>query len=229
MTSKRDRTKQEILTVLEEELGGEVRDAGGLAVRRIFERIASTESYTTVSSLMSDLEAEGKIIRDMPSLKRTTRVALAGRGFAPPVKDLKVVLEQFSRTMVDGLEGTVNRMIDAHVEIRLQQERAEIQAEADAELRAENERLQAEVERLKGAVQEARQEPMRLRSQLDQAEADRESLEDRLKVAEHNAEVWRQNAMGRPRFREAMSALRDRLDDDERKQLDRLMRSLPEG
>lgn len=224
--TKRERVQDEIILVLEE-LGGEVREGSGLAVRKIFERMATTKSYTEVSSLMSDLEAEGKIIRDMPSLKRTTRVALAGRGFAPPVKDIKVVLEQFSRTLAEDLEGTVNHLVDAHVAAKLEEQRSKMTAEANGELQAENDKLRKTVEKLRERVKENEAEPMRLRGELDQAEAEIESLRERLRVAEHNVEVWKQNAIGRPAFREAMAAFKDKLRDDDRRALERMMRELP--
>ena len=226
--TKYERVHDEVLLVLEE-LGGEVRDSSGLAVRKIFERMATTSTYTDVSSIMKDLEEEGLIIRDQPSLKRTTRVALADRGFAPPVKDVKVVLEQFSRSLAEDLEGTVNRLVDAHVQTELAKREDEVSAQMNAELEKRNKQLQEQVGELREKVKRAQEKPASLQAKNDQLEQEVADLRERLRIAEHNAEVWKQNAMGKPRFREAMAAFKDKLPPEQKRQLERMMREVPSG
>lgn len=218
--------KEEIILILEE-LGGEVVDRDGQAVRQIFKRVASTGTYSSVSTAVGELEQAGLVVRDQPNLKRTTRVALNGPGVRPGRKSLEVVMEKVSRTLADAVRADLQLVIDAHVAAGMQE-----QGTDPAKLEETEHKLamaQAEVGDLRLKLRDAEAEPTRLRGQLDQVRQELEETREQLRIAQHNTEVWRRNAMGKPKVREMLTTFRDHLDDDSRRELDRLMRELPGG
>lgn len=209
--------QDEILAILEE-LGGEVVDPKGRASRKIFDRVASTGIYSTVGAALRQLEEQGLIVRDMPTLKSTTRIALNREGTRPGMQSMEVVLERFSRSMADQLSDTVHALIETHVAYSLEQA-GSTQAEVDL-LKEQLALKGVEIRDLKRQLREESATPARLRAQVDQLRSELEEECEARRIAEHNAQVWKNNALRKPA---------DHLDPEERRALDRLMRELPRG
>lgn len=209
--------KDEILTVLRE-LGGEVVDPGGLATRRIAERLASTASYTSVSTVLGQLERDGVVVRDQPNLKRTTRIALAGPGVRPGRKGATVLAERASRAMAAELERALGDVLDGL-------EQAHQAALEAAEERARTHALASE--RARRERDQAREEARVQRAAREAAETEVAELRERAQIAEHNAEVWRRQALERPRVRELLATVSSQLPAETRRELEQLMRTLP--
>lgn len=204
------------------DLGGEILDTNGLATRRLHEMLGdhAPSRQATLSSLLSELERNGEIVRDQPNLKRTTRIAVNRPGIRPGRKSLEVIVEQAGRYMAAQIEHDVQAAIDAHVS-----------AAQDGV-----EQLEDEVRRLKRHSAQLRQQRDEARRQRDElrrrVETDADTmnlLRERLAVAERNIETWRRNALGRPNVRAAITTIREELDPGLRSQLDELMRELPTG
>lgn len=221
-----ERLKDEILTILNE-LGGEVLDDDGKAVRKIFERVASTGTYSSVSTAIGELDKAGVVVRDMPNLKRTTRIAINGPGVRPGRKNLDVVMEQVSRLMADTLRVELQQVVDAHVAAGLDEQGVDPDQMAD--LREKLAMAEARIGDLKLALREAQQAPAQLRAQLDQARQELAEKTEKLTNTERSLESWKRNALGRPVVREMLAEVKDRLDPKVRAELERLMRELPSG
>lgn len=224
--ARSSKLKEEILTVIEE-LGGEVIDTDGFAARRVFERVASTGTYTAVSTALGELDKAGAIVRDMPNMKRTTRIALADRGFAPARKSLSVVSQELASSIAGEMETMVERVIEAEVQGRVAEyecERCEA-AERDAELA----RQEAKALRSENATLRANNVNTSLKAQVDQLKAELADERERIRTLERSVESWKQNAMGRPVVREMLAEVKDQLDPKTRAELEKLMRELPSG
>lgn len=218
--------REAILQALED-LGGEVTCSSGKAVRKIFNELPAQyqKDYTKVSSEMARLEDDGLVYRDMPALKSTTRVALVKPGVRPGRKNIKVVMEKASRGMAQMLEHELQNAIDAHVAMA----RAQFEAEQAPECDHEDElaQLRNQVKALKGQLRDAQNAPAALQAQLDQQRTENEELREQLRIANHNVDVWRRQALGKPNVREMLTTVRDTLDPKQRQLLEGLMRELP--
>lgn len=212
------RVHDEILLVLEE-LGGEVTDKDGRATRLIFQRMSTTSSFTTVSTAIKRLEERGKIVRDQPTLKSTTRVALARPGVRPGRKSLPVAMEQLSRTMAENVEATVRDVIEAERDAI----RAEIEAEDREVIDLRVEELRNEIAGFRSQLQDRDNEIVALRASLDQVRRERDDALEARRIAEHNAEVWKRKRTAVP---ELMEQIRDRLSAGERRDLENMMREM---
>lgn len=209
--------KDEILLVLRD-LGGEVVSPEGLATRRIAERLASTASYTSVSNAVGQLERAGLLVRDQPNLKRCTRIALAGPGVRPGRKSAQVLAEQASRALAAELEGALSGVLDgleqAHqVAVEAREERLRVLALERDQARRERDEARSERDAALYAYRAVEEELAEAREQAQ--------------IAEHNAEVWRRQALERPRVRELLGAVRDQLEPTQRRELEQLMKTLP--
>lgn len=205
------RVHDEVLIILEE-LGGEVVEPGGAATRLIFERVSCTTNFATVSTAIGDLEKRGLLVRDQPSLKRTTRIALARDGVRPGRKALPVAMEHLSRSMSEAVEATVRDVIEA--------ERQAIHAEFEAQDRAAESN---EIANLRSQLQDRTNEVTVLRASLDQVRKERDDALEAQRIAEHNADVWRSKRLRAP---ELMEQIRDRLSPEERRDLERMMKEM---
>lgn len=204
------------------DLGGEIIDTNGLATRRLHEMLGANapSRQATLSSLLSELERDGEIVRDQPNLKRTTRIAINRPGIRPGRKSLEVIVEQAGRFMAAQIEHDVQATIDAHV----------IAAQDGVEqLEDEVRRLKRHATQLKRQRDEARRERDARRREVETLRDNEQLLRERLRIAEQNGETWRRNALGRRSVRETLTTVREELDPGLRSQLDELMRELPTG
>lgn len=227
--SKRGEVRDEFLKILLEEFGGEVFDPGGGVIRKIYDRMATSTSYVAVSGMISTLDRQGLVIRDMPSMKRTTRIALPEYSSHPPRKALSVVLQETSQTMVSSIEDQVSALIDAEAQ-RLASEVADDRLQAELGLREEEiDRLNADLAAARSEIASLRRDSgnAALQAQIDQLKQELAEEREQRRIAENNAEVWRRNAMGKPKVKEMMAAIKDRLDPAQRKQLESLMTEVP--
>lgn len=209
--------KDEIVVVLRE-LGGEVVSPDGLATRRVAERVASTGSFTAVSTALGQLERDGVVVRDQPNLKRTTRIALAGPGVRPGRKGAAVLAERASRVLARELEDALGSVLDGL-------EQAHQAALEAAEERACTHALASE--RARRERDQAREEARVQRAAREAAETEVAELRERAQIAEHNAQVWRRQALERPRVRELLATVSSQLPAETRRELEQLMRTLP--
>lgn len=218
--------KDEVLAVLEE-LGGEVTDPDGYAVRRVFERIASTANFTAVSGAVGELDKAGLVVRDMPTLKTTTRIALNRPGVRPGRKALVVVMEQVSRLMAATLETELQTVIDAHVEAGMMENGVHPDDVADLRdrLAAAEQRVRAQ----SASIAELRAEPARLRERLAEVEAALAEEREARANAERALESWKRKALGKAAVRETLIEIRDLVDPAAVAEIDRIMRELPRG
>ena len=209
--------KDEIVAVLRE-LGGEVVSPEGLATRQVAERVASTGSFTAVSTALGQLERDGIVERDQPQLKRTTRIALAGPGVRPGRKGAAVLAERASRVLARELESELDGVLDG------------LEQAHQAALEAAEERARAHAlasERTRRERDEAREEARVQHAAREAAETEVAELREELQIARHNAGVWQRQALERPRVRELLSTVSDQLTSESRRDLEQLMRSLP--
>lgn len=224
--------KHEILTVLEE-MGGEVVDPDGFAARKIYERCShaqeGTYGYSMFSGLTAELEDEGKLYRDQPSLKRTTRIALVKPGVRPAYKDIRVVMEKASRGIAETVESTISTMLDAHVAAAVEEQRPAIRAEAEAEFKDLIDEKDREIARLQARLRDAIAEPATLREQVRVLKQQHEEKDEQLRISRHNEQEWRRRA-SRARteaVKEVEHKVRDLLRPEQKRQLEGLMREVP--
>lgn len=206
--------RDEVLLILEQEYGGEVRDPQGLAARKLFERCATTSSAGVVSTTLKQLDDEGVIVRDMPNMKRCTRIAMNDGRFEPGRKSLAVVSQYLAKTMADTFEQQVQHVVDAQSEARAQ-ELANEQVEA---IQQELDLQKQEVKALRSKLASA-EAP--LQAKIDQLEQELTEVREQLRIAEHNAEVWKRKTR---QVNDRIDSIRDRLSPDERRAIDRMMR-----
>jgi len=226
------RISQEIILILEENFGGELTDPQGGVTRRIFDLMASTKTFTSVSSTVGQMDEEGLIVRDMPNLKRTTRIALnCGKfegQFRPGRKSVQVITEQASRSLASLLENNVQEAIDAHVAYAIETMDTD-DIPAVQQLREELAMTRNELRLERRKPREAEEQLAVLRSQLDQVRTELEEEREQHRIAKHNAEIWRERAVGRVETSDAIQTLASALRPESARALEQLMRETPLG
>lgn len=225
-----NRLKQEVQTVLLEVFGGEVKSPDGLAGRLLFKHISSTGTYTTLSSALGQMDKDGLLVRDMPSKKRCTRIALPEYSSYPARKSLETVIEQATVELAALLSPQVRAVIDAETDFLRSGMEEEIARRVEERVAVlEQEAAVAKEEWSQGMMD--REARLELRSaQVANAEAEMAEMREQLRIAHHNTETWKRKAQNRgqqPVSSERFAKLRDKLPDAQRRELDALMRELP--
>lgn len=218
--------EEEILTILREE-GGVVRDPNGFAARFFYDRCASARNKQIVSGSLTRLDRDGLIIRDMPSAKRCTLIALPDAINRAPRKSLRVVLSETVENLVGSMEEQIQAVIDTEIQACLE-ERGESDAQVE-QMRQEIDQLKSELhsmtddrDRYKNMVIDMQKESVR--QKVIELRQYSEELKDELRIAKHNAEHWERKARNKKWTAEDLyETIEKKLRPEQRAQIAKLM------
>lgn len=203
--------KEQVLEYLEKR-GGEVIDDRGKVTSRIA-RVLEL-SPMRLSNLLRELEQDGLVVRDMPTAKTCTRVALVGPNTVPPLKGAGALAAELAGEMQGALGKALQYAEDRH--------------------KYETDQLVNKVEQLTKEVAKLRQDYNRLGSKYDKLLLQKQQLDRNIAgKREYIKLLERNNAKITENKREAVVEwsieVKDMLSEPERAALDRIMRQVPKG
>jgi hypothetical protein len=229
--------KQRIADAILEHFDGEIVDVEGKVTRELHKHLPEM-SFATLSSVITEMDQAGLIVRDMPSQRKCTRIALPEHSSHPSRKSLESLIASATTEITAILLPQVQAAIDAGVEVGIAnaapvdsvaQDRLDIEAEVEirtAAMVSALERLMKKQASHSDNMDQIRDELVEVELMLETETTD---LKARLAIAENNVRVWREKAEGRTNVTEAMATIRTKLSHQDRNELDRMMRAVPES
>lgn len=215
--------EEEILAILRD-TGGVVRDDKGFAARFFYDRCATASNKQVVSGSLTRLDRQGLIVRDMPSAKRCTLIALPEAIKRPAHKSLRVVLSETVEDVVASMETQVQAVIDSEVQAELHKRGTS--DEQVANLESECATLRATVESLKIKARPTDE----LQERISHLENQLNETREQLRIAEHNVEVWKQKAFNkRWKVADVYETVANRLTPQELNNLSKMIAEMPKS